>query len=522
MNNSASLYQGHKKQHKHDHHGVGVLATTLITKNSIHYPIHQLPAVLESDTAVSPEKYYHLKNKVYSIIEVKKYSTSAIDPFRNYLTVYEYLIHDHWIIWDYEIGFVHLTGIWKASLSALINENISSSYGPTSSNLKADIVKLLESTPKQYHPYIKRIRGGFLKIQGTWLPYKLCKILARRFCFYIRYELIPIFGADFPEYCLRPTDRGFGELKLDEIPELEQLETLIPHLTVLAQTAAAQAIADSPKVEVPKKKKSISTSEPKNKPVQAASSNLDLRKLQPNVQIEVPVRNAFIPLPPLPTVNTTIAAPPKPALLESPIFTSKRNLEPFTTNTGSVSSFQSSTSSYSSSTSLISPVASSATQPSVGSYNSLDLPYNDVIDIVNASKCLQSLSKSSVSLESVKIPKLTNSLSDSDLNYAKNKTEVDDEDDDIDVDDVNCNNQSIETKNYTISSEPYNNSGISTILLAAGLSERRSSISDIKGTGAEVSSLRTTGGAATSDASVDGPDQLKQRRVSMKINDLLT
>ncbi|ODV76632.1 DNA-binding domain of Mlu1-box binding protein MBP1, partial [Suhomyces tanzawaensis NRRL Y-17324] len=105
------------------------------------------------------------------------YLTLAIDPVRNYLTVYEYLVNNHWIIWDYETGFVHLTGIWKAS-----------------SSLKADIVKLLESTPKQYQPYIKRIRGGFLKIQGTWLPFNLCRVLARRFCYYIRYELIPIFG----------------------------------------------------------------------------------------------------------------------------------------------------------------------------------------------------------------------------------------------------------------------------------------------------------------------------------------
>ena len=85
------------------------------------------------------------------------------------------------------------------------------------SHMKADIVKLLESTPKEYQHYIKRIRGGFLKIQGTWLPYKLCKILARRFCYHIRYSLIPLFGADFPNSCLKPNARGFGELKLDDL-----------------------------------------------------------------------------------------------------------------------------------------------------------------------------------------------------------------------------------------------------------------------------------------------------------------
>lgn len=148
-------------------------------------------------------------------IDIKKYSTSTIDPLRNYLTVYEYQINGHWVIWDYSIGYVHLTGIWKAALSRA-NSNVMSGL-----SLKADIVKLLELTPKPYHPYIKRIRGGFLKIQGTWLPYSLCKLLARRFCYHIRHELVPIFGADFVDLCLKPLDYGYGELRLDDVsPEV--------------------------------------------------------------------------------------------------------------------------------------------------------------------------------------------------------------------------------------------------------------------------------------------------------------
>lgn len=139
-------------------------------------------------------------NNLYTKIEVKKYSTSAIDPLRNYLTVYEYPVNKHWVIWDYETGFVHLTGIWKASLNEQAEDNQQQlqpqQYVPKSHS-KADIVKLLETTPKQYQQHIKRIRGGFLKIQGTWLPYYLCKIVARKFCYYIRYELVPIFGEDF-------------------------------------------------------------------------------------------------------------------------------------------------------------------------------------------------------------------------------------------------------------------------------------------------------------------------------------
>lgn len=168
--------------------------------NKVNFPVHQLSLDIPLENIVSLQS-------IYPQIETKKYSTSAIDPLRNYVTVFEYSINNHWIIWDYETGFVHLTGIWKASINDEVN---------THRNLKADIVKLLESTPKQYHQHIKRIRGGFLKIQGTWLPFDLCKMLAKRFCYHIRFQLIPIFGNAFPLECLTPDDKGFGELKLDD------------------------------------------------------------------------------------------------------------------------------------------------------------------------------------------------------------------------------------------------------------------------------------------------------------------
>ncbi|AET38803.1 Xbp1p Ecym_3312 [Eremothecium cymbalariae DBVPG len=47
----------------------------------------------------------------------------------------------------------------------------------------------------------KRIRGGYIKIQGTWLPLEISRQLCTRFCFPIRYLLVPIFGADFPRQC---------------------------------------------------------------------------------------------------------------------------------------------------------------------------------------------------------------------------------------------------------------------------------------------------------------------------------
>lgn len=41
----------------------------------------------------------------------------------------------------------------------------------------ADIVKMLDSQP-DLAPLIRRVRGGYLKIQGTWMPYEVCELVA--------------------------------------------------------------------------------------------------------------------------------------------------------------------------------------------------------------------------------------------------------------------------------------------------------------------------------------------------------
>lgn len=64
-------------------------------------------------------------------------------------------------------------------------------------------------------PVIRRVRGGFLKIQGTWLPFPVAKTLAARTCYHIRYALIPVFGPAFPSSCLTPDQPGFGQLQLN-------------------------------------------------------------------------------------------------------------------------------------------------------------------------------------------------------------------------------------------------------------------------------------------------------------------
>ena len=185
------------------------------------YPLQKCPG------PVPPEAAARLA-EIYPTCCLKKYITLTLDPNRPYLTVNQYSIRDNMVLWDYETGYVHLTGIWKALLAALITDHVTIALPALSYSLKADIVKLLELTPKRYQPYIKRVRGGLLRIQGTWMPYLLCKILCRRFCHPIRYELIPIFGSDFPDSCLKPTDCGFGEMKLDDITGDDDLEVPTP------------------------------------------------------------------------------------------------------------------------------------------------------------------------------------------------------------------------------------------------------------------------------------------------------
>lgn len=79
-------------------------------------------------------------------VRMQKYATNADE--RGYVSVYEYTVDGHPIMWDYTSGLVHFTGLWKA-----LGHN------------KAEIVRLIESNPN-LNSVIRRIRGGFLKIQG--------------------------------------------------------------------------------------------------------------------------------------------------------------------------------------------------------------------------------------------------------------------------------------------------------------------------------------------------------------------
>ncbi|KAL7311356.1 hypothetical protein PS15m_009130 [Mucor circinelloides] len=129
------------------------------------------------------------------------------------MTVYEYIINGTPIMWDRETGtasikhcsdqhthpqltgYVHFTGIWKAL-----------------GNSKSDIVKMVDSNPELG---TKKIRGGFLRIQGTWIPYDYAHLLCKRTAWNIRKELVPIFGQQFALEALRPDHEDYGCLLLD-------------------------------------------------------------------------------------------------------------------------------------------------------------------------------------------------------------------------------------------------------------------------------------------------------------------
>lgn len=63
--------------------------------------------------------------------------------------------------------------------------------------------EFIRSDKKNYNnlPMVQKVRGGFVKIQGTWLPIELARPLCILFAFPIRYFLVPIFGSEFSHDC---------------------------------------------------------------------------------------------------------------------------------------------------------------------------------------------------------------------------------------------------------------------------------------------------------------------------------
>ncbi|GAA5975602.1 hypothetical protein JCM11641_003545 [Rhodosporidiobolus odoratus] len=128
----------------------------------------------------------------------KRYATST--DSRGYIPVFEYTVNSHLVMVDSETGYILITAIWKALGKA-----------------KADVVKLIESQPA-VAPLVRKVRGGQLQIQGTWLPFGVALELSRRVAWEIRNDLVLLFGPSFPSTCLTPASPGFGSLVLSSLP----------------------------------------------------------------------------------------------------------------------------------------------------------------------------------------------------------------------------------------------------------------------------------------------------------------
>jgi len=98
---------------------------------------------------------------------------------------------------DVDDGYILWTGIWKGNSLFILRDDsmrdsviallhfaaLGNSKGSPSSGsgygtwltpivCSADIVKMIESQP-DLASQIRRVRGGYLKIQGTWMPYEV-------------------------------------------------------------------------------------------------------------------------------------------------------------------------------------------------------------------------------------------------------------------------------------------------------------------------------------------------------------
>lgn len=303
-NNSSSPHHLYISAHTVQPKRTKMLPSSRGSKQDIHAPDETYEVRFKAfelpDSMTVPPEQVALIPRAADIVQ-KKYSTS-VDP-RYFLTVYQYSINGQLVMWDYYTGYVHLTGLWKAI-----------------GNSKADIVKLVDNSP-DLEPLIRRVRGGFLKIQGTWLPFDTAKALASRTCYTIRYALVCIFGPDFPDSCLKPHEPGFGQLQL----HLSATKRRRPRQTPTQTPAQTPAQATS-NTSTPLPSSSTTRPPPTPSPVQSPSRS----PLQPLAKPLPPKRSHPDPTTgpaPKRQFSTSAAAGvayPPPALLPTPPPVSQR------------------------------------------------------------------------------------------------------------------------------------------------------------------------------------------------------
>ena len=139
--------------------------------------------------------------------------------------MYEYPLNGQWIMLDMDDGYVLWTGIWKGSsfcyrpfpclqkAPTALGNNKGMSYRihavhpewRLTQTFVADIVKIIDSQP-DLAPQLRRVRGGYLKIQGTWMPYEIALRLARRSVVFA-FHLVGYHLPANPQRCLAYTSR---------------------------------------------------------------------------------------------------------------------------------------------------------------------------------------------------------------------------------------------------------------------------------------------------------------------------
>ncbi|KAJ5730375.1 APSES transcription factor Xbp1 [Penicillium malachiteum] len=115
---------------------------------------------------------------------------------RDYFNVFQYTFKvpgedTEWMImWDYNIGLVRTTHLFKCI------GHTKTAPGRVIAN-SAGLRDICHS-----------ITGGSLAAQGYWMPYGVARAVALTFCWKIRYALTPVFGNDFPDQCIEPSNGG--------------------------------------------------------------------------------------------------------------------------------------------------------------------------------------------------------------------------------------------------------------------------------------------------------------------------
>ncbi|CCF60211.1 hypothetical protein KAFR_0J01440 [Kazachstania africana CBS 2517] len=208
-----------------------------------------------STTPVHVKKTSNDNEIVYSLTKNQKFKLQKLD--HDLETTGKVINPNNCVIWSSDTGYVFMTGIWRVYqdiMKGLItidrndhnnsekdqsycNQEFQNTTNKIISNKKSTLLRkdryielhwqnitatmktqlfnefknyVLEHEPnvdatlfQNYNmaDLIHRIRGGCIKVQGTWFPMELAKLFCIKFAFPIRYLLVPIFGPQFVKDC---------------------------------------------------------------------------------------------------------------------------------------------------------------------------------------------------------------------------------------------------------------------------------------------------------------------------------